>query len=68
MILQENIRRILKEESLKQTLIDEMKRSGIRDTAKLMSITSKELLKMAGFKESHNKFIKDTKLPEIKKK
>ena len=45
-----------------------MKRSGIRDTAKLMSITSKELLKMAGFKESHNKFIKDTKLPEIKKK
>lgn len=48
MNLQENIRRILKEESLKQTLMDEIMRSGIRDTAKLMSVDIKELLDMVG--------------------
>ena len=48
MNLQENIKRILKEESLKQTLMDEIMRSGIRDTAKLMSVDIKELLDMVG--------------------
>lgn len=48
MNLQESIRRILKEESLKQTLMDEIMRSGIRDTAKLMSMDIKELLDMVG--------------------
>ena len=48
MSLQESIRRILKEESLKQTLMDEIMRSGIRDTANLMSVDVKELLEMVG--------------------
>ena len=48
MNLQENIKRILKEESLKQPLMDEIMRSGIRDTAKLMSVDIKELLDMVG--------------------
>ena len=48
MELKENIRRILKEESLKQTLMHEIMRSGIRDTAKLMSVDVKELLEMVG--------------------
>ncbi len=48
MNLQESIRRILKEESLKQTLMDEIMRSGIRDTAKLISVDIKELLDMVG--------------------
>jgi hypothetical protein len=48
MNLQENIKRILREESLKQTLMDEIMRSGIRDTAKLMSVDIKELLDMVG--------------------
>lgn len=47
---QESIRRILKEESLKQTLMDEIMRSGIKDTANLMSVDVKELLQMAGMK------------------
>jgi len=46
MNLQENIRRILKEESLKQTLLDEIMRSGIRDTANIMSVDVKELLEL----------------------
>lgn len=48
MELKENIRRILKEESLKQTLMHEIMKSGIRDTAKLMSVDVKELLEMVG--------------------
>ena len=48
MNLQENIRRILKEESLKQTLMDEIMRSGIRDTANMISVDVKELLEMVG--------------------
>ena len=48
MNLQESIRRILKEVSLKQTLMDEIMRSGIRDTAKLISVDIKELLDMVG--------------------
>jgi hypothetical protein len=48
MNLQENIRRILNEESLKQTLLDEIMRSGIKDTANLISVDVKELLDMVG--------------------
>ena len=48
MNLQENIKRILREVSLKQTLMDEIMRSGIRDTANLMSVDVKELLDMVG--------------------
>jgi hypothetical protein len=48
MNLQESIIRILKEESLKQTLLGQIMRTGIRDTAKLMSVDIKELLDMAG--------------------
>jgi len=36
MNLQENIRRILKEESLKQSLIDEVKNNGVQETAELV--------------------------------
>ena len=57
MNLQENIRRILKEESLKQTLMDEIMRSGIRDTANLMSIDVKELLEMVGMKGTQKDMI-----------
>jgi hypothetical protein len=57
MNLQEHIRKVLKEETLKQTLLDEMKRSGIRDTANLMSVTPKELLEMAGLKGSQEDMI-----------
>ena len=48
MNLQESIRRILKKESLKQTLMDEIMESGIRDTANFMSVDVKELLRMVG--------------------
>ena len=47
-MVQENIKRILKEESLKQTLMDEIMRSGIRDTANMISVDVKELLEMVG--------------------
>ena len=50
MNLQESIRRILREEKLKQILMDEIMESGIRDTANLMSVDVKELLQMAGMK------------------
>ena len=50
MNLQEHIRRVLKEETLKQTLLDEMKRYGIRDTASIMSVDVEELLDMVGIK------------------
>ncbi len=36
MNLQENIRKILKEETLKQTLIDEIKENGVEETAKMV--------------------------------
>jgi hypothetical protein len=62
MNLQEHIRKVLQEESLKQTLLDEMKRSGIRDTANLMSVTPKELLEMVGLKGSQEDMIFITKL------
>jgi len=48
MNLQESIRRILKNESLKQTVLGQIMRTGIRDTAKLMSVDIKELLDMVG--------------------
>jgi hypothetical protein len=50
MNLQENIRRILREESLRQTLMDEIERSGIRDTASIMSVDVEELLDMVGIR------------------
>lgn len=57
MNLQESIRRILKEESLKQTLMDEIMRSGIRDTANMMSVDVKELLEMVGIKGTQEDMI-----------
>jgi len=57
MNLQESIRRILKEESLKQTLMDEIMRSGIRDTANMMSVDVKELLEMVGMKGTQEDMI-----------
>ena len=50
MNLQEHIRKVLQEESLKQTLMDEIERFGIKDTASLMSVRVEKLLKMAGIK------------------
>ena len=50
MNLRENIRKELKQESLRQTLMDEIMRSGIRDTANMMSVDVKELLEMVGMK------------------
>ena len=57
MNLQENIRRILKEESLKQTLMDEIMKSGIKDTANMMSVDVKELLEMVGMKGTQEDMI-----------
>ena len=57
MNLQENIRRILKEESLKQTLMDEIMRSGIRDTANIMGVDVKELLEMVGMTGTQEEMI-----------
>ena len=57
MNLQENIRKILKEESLKQTLMDEIMRSGIKDTANIMSVNVKELLGMVGMKGTQEDMI-----------
>jgi hypothetical protein len=62
MNLQEHIRKVLQEETLKQTLLDEMKRSGIRDTASLMSVSIEELLEMVGLKGSQEDMIFITKL------
>ena len=62
MNLQEHIRRVLKEETLKQTLLDEMKRYGIRDTASIMSVDVKELLEMVGIKGTQEDMIFLTKL------
>lgn len=60
--MKDTIRKILKEESLKQTLMDEIMRSGIRDTANIMSLDVKELLEMVGMKGTQEdmKFITKT--------
>jgi hypothetical protein len=50
MNLQENIRRILEEESLKQTLRERIMKRGIKTTANLMTVSVKELLDIAGMK------------------
>ena len=57
MNLQESIRRILNEESLRQTLMDEIMRSGIRDTANLMTVHVGELLHMMGMKGTQEDMI-----------
>ena len=57
MNLQESIRKVLNEESLKQTLLDEIMRSGIRDTANLISVDVKELLDMVGMKGTQEDMI-----------
>ena len=56
------IRKVLQEESLKQTLMHEIERSGIRDTASLMSVSIEELLEMVGLKGSQEDMIFITKL------
>ena len=50
MNLQEHIRKVLLQESLRQTLMDEIERSGIKDTANLMTVHVGELLHMVGIK------------------
>ena len=62
MNLQESIKRILNEESLKQTLMDEIERSGIRDTANLMTVHVGELLHMVGIKGTQEEMIFLTKV------
>ena len=57
MNLQENIRKVLLQESLKQTLMDEIERSGIRDTANLMTVHVGELLHMVGIKGTQEEMI-----------
>ena len=57
MNLQESIKRILNEESLKQTLMDEIERSGIRDTANLLTVHVGELLHMVGIKGTQEEMI-----------
>jgi len=57
MNLQESIRRVLKEESLRQTLMDEIERSGIKDTANLMTVHVGELLHMVGIKSTQEDMI-----------
>jgi hypothetical protein len=48
--IQENVRKELLQESLRQTLMDEIERSGIKDTANLMTVHVGELLHMVGIK------------------
>ena len=62
MNLQEHIRKVLKEETLKQTLINEIMRSGILDTAKLLSVSVEELLKITGITGTQNDMIFLTKV------
>ena len=57
MNLQENIRKVLLQESLKQTLMDEIERSGIRDTANLLTVHVGELLHMVGIKGTQEEMI-----------
>jgi len=61
MNLQEHIRKVLQEESLKKTLMDEIERSGIRDTASLMSVSIEELLDMVGIRGTKDNMIFLTK-------
>ena len=61
MNLQENIRKVLLQESLRQTLMDEIEKSGIRDTANIMSVDVKELLEMVGIKGTQEDMIFLTK-------
>jgi hypothetical protein len=57
MNLQENIRKVLLQESLRQTLMDEIERSGLRDTANLMTVHVGELLHMVGLKGTQEDMI-----------
>ena len=57
MNLQENIRKVLREESLKQSLMDEIKRFGIRDTASIMGVSVEELLDMVGIRGTKDNMI-----------
>ena len=50
MNLQEQIRKVLLQESLRQPLMDEIERSGIKDTGNLMTVHVGELLHMVGIK------------------
>jgi len=61
MNLQENIKKVLRQESLRQTLMDEIERSGIRDTANLMTVHVGELLHMVGIKGTQEDMIFLTK-------
>jgi hypothetical protein len=57
MNLQENIRKVLLQESLKQSLLDEIERSGIRDTGNLLTVHVGELLHMVGIKGTQEDMI-----------
>ena len=57
MNLQENIKKVLREESLKQSLMDEIKRFGIRDTANIMGVSIEELLDMVGIRGTKDNMI-----------
>jgi hypothetical protein len=61
MNLQEQIRKALKQESLRQTLMDEIKLSGIRDTASIVGVSVEELLDMVGIRGSKDDMIFLTK-------
>jgi hypothetical protein len=57
MNIQEHIRKVLREESLKQSLMDEIERFGIRDTANIMSVSIEELLDMVGIRGTKDNMI-----------
>lgn len=57
MSLQESIKRTLNEESLKQSLMDEIKRFGIQDTASIMGVSVEELLDMVGIRGTKDNMI-----------
>jgi len=57
MNLQEHIRKVLREESLRQTLMDEIERFGIQDTASIMGVSIEELLKMAGIRGTKDNMV-----------
>ena len=61
MNLRENIRKELKQESLRQTLMDYIMRWGIRDTASMVGVDVKELLEMVGMKGTQEDMIFLTK-------
>ena len=50
MNLKENIRKVLLHESLKKSLMDEIKKYGIKHTANIIRVTPKELLNMVGIR------------------